>query len=618
VDVTYRDPNEPIGADSPTEAYRVPEAPAIEPVEPASRPAPTSPAVPPSPRRPSRLRWAVAIAVVALVVAVSGVAAVLLTGGAPTAKVLGWVPADSVVYGEVRLDLPGDQRANLAEFLSHFPGFDDQAAIDVKLNETLDQFLTSATNGDQSYTADIAPWFDGELGFTMGTLPDMSTMEDPTAVSVPEAVFLLSIKDAALAQAWFDGVTADASPTTEDYNGTRLTLLASETKGVDATMAYGITDEVAVLGEVGAVKEALDTGGNGGIAGDPEFAAALDSASGDHVGFVYYDMARYWDWAMSLQVEVAAVPLGDIARELLPAWGAMWLRVEGDALRVEVTSAAPERRLGATENRASTLIEHVPATAILYAETHDYGQSLRDMVALYEDFPIPEESLGMLEQAVGLFGGFDGIVGWIGDVGFVVNGTDGGVEGGMVVQSTDATRAENLFLTLRSMLALGGASAGMTVSDEEHGEATIVTVDFGDIGTLMEMGGEDPELAEIFGGADAHVQLSWTVTDDLVVVGLGPDFVKHVLDTESSTSLAQDDQFEALLSRTGRENAGLWFADIAAFRGLFERLATEDPEAFAEYEREVQPFFEPFDALVGSTVLGGESPNRATFLITVK
>ena len=37
-----------------------------------------------------------------------------LTGASPTATVLGYVPADSVMYGEVRLDLPGDQRQQSA------------------------------------------------------------------------------------------------------------------------------------------------------------------------------------------------------------------------------------------------------------------------------------------------------------------------------------------------------------------------------------------------------------------------------------------------------------------------------------------------------------------------
>jgi Protein of unknown function (DUF3352) len=629
--MTYRDPNEPLGADSPTEAYRVPATPPAAPYENGvSSPAPTSPAVsPPTKGRPSRARWAVALAVVALVVVASGVAAALLTGNAPNAKILAWAPADSIVYGEFRLDLPGDQRQNVAEFLSHFPGFDDQAAIDTKLDETLDQFLTSATNGDQSYIADVEPWFGGEVGFVASDLPNPGASVDPESLDTGSAAVLLSVRDAALARAWFDGAVSDAGPTTEDYQGVTITVVPAKEGAPDGPYGYAVTGDVAVLGEVGAVKNVLDTKGAGPLTSDSAFSAALDSGSGDHIGFVYYDFAAYWDWAMGMaaenggDVEIGAMPAGAVAetfRDTLPAWGALWTRVEGDALSFQVTSAPPTQRLGATENRASTLAARVPGTAIVYGETHDYGKVITDMIGLYADMPVPEEATQQLEQVVGMFGGIEGIVGWIGDVAVVVNYPGEGFEGGLLIQPTDATKAENLFLTIRGMLSLGGASLGLTLSDEQHGDATITTVDFGELRTLMNMTGEAVPAAglEMFGGADAHLQLSWTVTDDLVVIGLGPDFVRHVLDTEPGASLAQSDRFESLLARTGSENAGQWFVDVAGIRAAIEEMPYPDIAFLDHYEREIKPFLAPFDALVGSTVIGGSNPDKTTFLITVK
>jgi Protein of unknown function (DUF3352) len=629
--VTFKDPNEPLGADSPTEAYRVPATPPAAPYENGvSTPAPTSPAVPPPTKgRPSRVRWAVAVAVVALVVVASGVAAALLTGSAPNAKILAWAPADSIVYGEFRLDLPGDQRQNVAEFLSHFPGFDDQAAIDTKLDETLDQFLTSATSGDQSYIADVEPWFGGEVGFVASDLPNPGASVDPESLDTGSAAVLLSVKDAALAQAWFDGAVSDANPTTEDYEGVTLTVLSAPEGSLDGSYGYAVTGDVAVLGEVGAVKNVLDTKGASPLTSDAAFAAALNSGSGDHIGFVYYDFEAYWDWAMGLaaenggDVEVGAMPATAVAetfRDTLPAWGALWARVEGDALSFQVSSAPPEQRLGATENRASTLASRAPGTTIAYGETHDYGKVITDMLGMYDGVEIPEEATQQLEQVMGVFGGVEGLVGWIGDVAFVVNDPGEGFEGGLLIQPTDATKAENLFLTIRGMLSLGGASLGLSVSDEQHGDATITTVDFGGLRELLAQGGETvpPEALEYFGGADARLQLSWTVTDDLVVIGLGPDFVRHVLDTEPGTSLAQSDRFESLLARTGAENTGQWFVDVAAIRLALEEATPDAPEMLQKYEREIKPFLEPFDALVGSTVIGGSNPDKATFLTTVK
>ena len=75
---------------------------------------------------------------------------------------------------------------------------------------------------------------------------------------------------------------------------------------------------------------------------------------------------------------------------------------------------------------------------------------------------IPEEATQQLDQVVGMFGGVEGLVGWIGDVAVVVNDPGEGFEGGLLIQPTDATKAENLFLTIRGMLSLGGASMGLT------------------------------------------------------------------------------------------------------------------------------------------------------------
>jgi hypothetical protein len=242
------------------------------------------------------------------------------------------------------------------------------------------------------------------------------------------------------------------------------------------------------------------------------------------------------------------------------------------------------------------------------------------MIGLYSDVEIPEEEVRQLEQMVGVFGGVEGLVGWIGDMAFVVNDPGEGIETGILIQPTDATKAENLFLTVRGFITLGGASLGLSVTDEQHGDATITTVDFGELRRLVEQSGETvpPEDLEFFGGADAHVRLSWTVTDDLVVIGLGPDFVKHVLDTDSSTSLAANDRFAGLIDRTGKENAGVTFADITAIRAVIEDFAAGRTGFLDRYEGELKPFLEPFDALGGSMVVGGSNPDKATFLMTVK
>src|SRR5207247_952257 len=116
-------------------------------------------------RRGSPLRWLVAaVATVLVVVLVAG--AFFLAGprvGTPSV-VAHFAPANTADYVEVRLDLPGDQHDRLASFLSHFPGFADQASLQQKLDDTLSQALKSHDSG-LDWQTDVAPWFGGQVAF---------------------------------------------------------------------------------------------------------------------------------------------------------------------------------------------------------------------------------------------------------------------------------------------------------------------------------------------------------------------------------------------------------------------------------------------------------------------
>ncbi len=631
--MTYRDPNEPLGTDAPTEAYRTPGT--ADPVTPppvapwpgpeaATTPAATSPATGSRPGgRPNRARWAVAAVVIALVVAGSGVAAVLLTGKAPDATVLGWVPKESVIYGEMRLDLPGDQRANLGEFLSRFPGFADQASLDTKINEVLDRMVSSATNNEQTYTADIAPWFDGEIAFSMGELPDPAALENPDAsMEAPEVVAYLSLKDGARAQAWYTDAVGNEETTTETYNGTALTLLSSGESSMKGTVAWGIPSggTVALLGEVGAVKKALDTNGSGGLAADPDFSAALASSEKDHVGYMFINMRRYMDYALSLMPEDAPEACGsslsDGMLEMIPGWVTINLRVEKDAISMGGRAPVPATPIVDQENRASSIASRLPASTLLFAEGHDVGESVLAMVEMYRADPACAEAFEQIDLAVGFLGGFDEVVGWMGDAAIVVNRTADGVEGGLVFQASNAEDATDLLESIQSLI--GFAGTGASVREEIHGDATITVVDLGDAASLSAMGGGMAGVPVPPGDPNARVELAWTVSGDLVVFGVGTSFIKSILDTDEASSLGSTARYGALLERVGgAENLGVVFADITAMRELAEGMLDGNAAALEHYESDAKPFITPFDAFIQASVMSGDHGDTNA-IITVK
>ncbi len=593
--------------------------------------APTKPVVsttPPRGRR-SRLRWAASLALVALIIATTAAVAAIITGRSTDATVLGYVPANTTLYGEVRLDLPGDQRRAVGEFLSHFPGFADQSALESKLDQVLDDFIKNATDGTQTYTTDIKPWFGGELAASLGPLPPASAITANGTAGSIRALSLISITDPVAAQAWLDGAIAKAGAktTSQQYGGATLTLFDTS-DGMQTALAI-VDGKVIVAGDLVSVKAAIDTKGSGGFSNEPGPKAALDSMDADHVGFAYVALRPLLDWSTDLtkawatSAGASAPPVAVSAAldKAIPDWGAYALRFENDAIVMEATAPVPETRIGPTDNRRSTVAEHIPANALVASISDDLGKTLKQGLALYRDDPSLKTVYDQLDQGLGLIGGADAALGWAGDSAIVVTAPEGTPEGGIIVVPTDKAAADHLFTALRSFVALGGAQQGITVHDETYNGATITTVNLGDIGKLSGMLG----AAGASGAAgvpalpSGSVEIAYAVTDQVVVVGSGPAFVKHVLDTTKDSSLASDSRYKSLVDRAGNGTGSSW-VDITAIRGLIEKNAVgagADPAAVAKYQSDIKPFLAPFDALYASSSTSTDL-SRSVIYITVK
>jgi hypothetical protein len=588
------------------------------------------------PRR-SRARWAAALAIVALIVGVTAIATLSLTGSSSASTVVGYVPVDSVAYGELRLDLPGDQRQEIGKFLSKFPGFADQAALDTKLDEVLDRLLSEGTDGKQTYTRDIKPWFDGELAFSMGPLPaDAKALTDPeSAAAQTRALLLLSIKDEALARAWFTKTLSDkgVTGTPETYGGTQLTVFANP-ENAKAQAAFAVVaGKAALVGDVASVRAAIDTSGGSPLAKSETFAAAKAALTGDDLGFMFVDLRTILDAAMALTESTAsAPPINDAMLALMPDWAAFRLRVEGDALVMDGVMPHVAAAPGPANNRTNGVAAFAPPSTIALSAGNDYGATLQETLAIYRQDPALTEVFKSVDQAAGMLGGLDGSVGWMGDTGIVIARNGESVEGGIVSIPVNAPAGRQLLTTLRSFATLGGAQYGITVREEQHAGTTITIIDLGtaeDLAALAALlGGSAAGGDGSFGGLpvpgdatdlpDGHIEISYAATDGVVVIGSSPDFVKHVLDAGAGQSLADDARFSGLLGRVGATHTGVSYVDITAARGLIEGLLSKATEKErAEYEESVKPFLTPFDAFIATMVTGNDLEQQHA-LITVK
>ena len=586
--------------DAPTVAWT---RPASGSADEATQRMPAAEPVRPSGGR-NRGRWAAALLVTALIAA-AGIAAVFfLTGQAAPSTVVGYAPRGSVVYGELRLDLPGDQRQKLGQFLAKFPGFADQSTLEVKLDDVLDRVVRAVSEDRQDWSTKIKPWFGGELGFSIGALPP------PDAPEQARVLLIASVTDTAKARAWFDEVTADL-PRSGDQNGVTLFGEGSP-KG-----AMAVADNrVMLVGDEASVRAAIDSKGNSDFKADERFKTALAAAEGDSLGYTYLDLRTYVDWAAGLTESLggAPMPLLGLTRDLTPEWMLLRLQARGDAIAFEAVN--PHSAISAADaNRASSLAEQVPPSTFLLLDAHDYGATLRELIARVRQDPSTAEAFEQVDQALGIVGGEEGILGWMGDAGIAIaRDADAGLHGGLVFRPTDREDAERLLTTLRSFVSLGGAQAGVTVRDETYNGTTITVIDLGDFQDLAAGAGQMPPGLEL---PEGRLEVVYTATDDVVVIGIGQSFVRAVLDAGPGASLADEPRYQQALERVGRENLASFYFDVTAVREMVETLGSTDPAAFAQYERDVKPYLLPLDAMVQATVLEGEL-DRTISIITVK
>lgn len=561
----------------------------------------------------SRLKWLVALVVTILVAGTAVGATVLLTGDSGAADVLAWTPSDSVAYAELRLDLPGSQEAELAKVLSAFPGFDDQAAFPTKLNEALDELVHKATNGKQGYQADILPWFSGQLAVSVGPLP--ASADTASA----RALLLAGAKDASKATNWAAGILQQSGATTatQTYSGVTITTVTppadSSAAGVDATGAYAIVGPVLALGDLASVKAAIDTGGTSGLATNDQFKTASATISGDRLGFVYVDLAAISKGVTSLSSGMGTtLQLPAAFQDLSAPWAVAALRAQDGAFVIDTRQPHVDKAGTATASE-STLPSVLPQNTIALIEGHDLGAGLERLKTLAASEPTLADGVKQIDDALAIVGGFQAAVGWMGEAGVAVMPSGDSVTGGILIAPTDRAGAERLLTQLRGFLTLAGGGSGITVKDETYGDATITTVDLGNLGNLMP-GQATGGALDGLGSGLGDVKIAYAVTDGAVVLAADPAFVKAVIDARNGPSLATNDRFSTALGKADKSNASLAWLDVAAIRSLIEgQIPAADR---TDYEANVKPYLAPLDSVLGTSAPGSDV-DRGTFILSV-
>jgi hypothetical protein len=458
----------------------------------------------------------------------------------------------------------------------------------------VDKLLLRATDGKYDYSTQIKPWFAGQLAVAVPNLPASGN----AASGVPTHLLVLAtVTDATKAGDWVKSVIGSTSSTMEAYGGVSLSIVTRN----GHSGAFGVKGQVLLVGDLDSVKAAIDAESAGSLRDSDQLKRAASSLPGDHLAFVYVDNKRLL--ALASQNPALTGEAGQTIAELQAcvtgnvSWSAGTVRADGRTLVME-TATPKESEVVSRESTLSRVAPHLPASTVAVLDIHDVGKLALGMLDHCRSLPRIADALKSIDTQVNALGGYASYLGWIGDTDLVVTRDGTAISGGVVGIAADKAGAVRLATQVRNLIALAG-SREVSIKDEEYGGTTITTISAADAAVI---------------GTDASI--AFAIRDDLVVIGVGTDFVKHVLDVKSGASLADLDRYRQALGRVEGTNEQQVFVDVSAVRAAIE-AAVPARSIPAEYQTEYKPYLEPFDLLVGSTTTRDDLV-RASFVLIVK
>lgn len=194
-------------------------------------------------------------------------------GGSDRAATL--VPADALAYVNVYLQPSSGQQTRVAELIGRLPGFADDATLDEKVDQVV-QNLLGGTGID--YQADLKPWLGDQVAAAIW----------PGATADPadqHAAMVVQVKDRPAAEEALPRLVSSlgAGETTEETHGGAVMHVAAD------GMTWAFVEEMLVVGDSPeAVRDVIDTAaGASDLAGLTEFRAARDRLPGDHLAFAF-------------------------------------------------------------------------------------------------------------------------------------------------------------------------------------------------------------------------------------------------------------------------------------------------------------------------------------------
>jgi hypothetical protein len=461
---------------------------------------------------------------------VAVVAGYLFLFAAGTDRAAALAPANSAFYVNVYLQPSTGQQMNLSRLIGRLPGFADDASLDEKVDQVVQNLLAGS---GVDYRGDVKPWLGNQVA--VAGWPSGEGIGD----AVP--VLIADVKDLEAARASIQELIADggAAFTAETYEGVELNVSDETT--------YAFVEEMLVAGpSADGVRAVVDVA-NGGesLAQQRAFTETMARLEPDHLAAMFVDVP-----AVS---EAAGAPE---ATEAVGTAGAV-LVAEAEGLRLsgsvpfDEQAAGPSDRAGFVMGREpSGLSDWMPEGTIAEVVIFGLRQTLEDAETAISSTEEGAEVASTLDtlRALAAFGlgiDLDAEVLPLLDreVGLAITGFDGELPSGQLfLRPSDPQAAVAALDRIGERLGAVGA----TVRTETVGELEVTVLGLPDAG-----------------------EVAYAATDGIIVVGLTIDDVEAAVSAhDSGRTLAASDAYARTFEVAGERAGNEAFVDVGALVDL--------------------------------------------------
>ncbi len=225
--------------------------------------------------------------------------------------------------------------------------------------------------------------------------------------------------------------------------------------------------------------------------------------------------------------------------------------------------------------------------------------------------PITNAIVAAALKPLDSFGGANGLIDWIDDVGAVVIRDGDTPAGAVFLVANDAATATEKAATVKTVLGLGALGGNIQVTESTVEGIKVTNIHIPDISSLL--GGAVP--GGTTGIPAVAVDFSIAVKDRILIVGYGNGVMARLLGVKPGATLAEDPAFKRALARSLPNPQSLVY--VAAGSSLDWLEAAMAAAGTSPIPADLKPYIDPLEGVViSATGDGTHGSTRIAITVT--